>query len=158
MKTTVGLWIDHKQAVLVSLSDRGEETRVVISKVEKQLRRTGDSPLKGRSEPERSPMSDSRQKAYAGHLNHYYDTVVAALRDAEAILILGPGEAKGELKKRLVKAKLGKRIVGVVTADKMSGPQLAKEVRRRFPEEREGGLTATRRAGRPAASPGDRAS
>lgn len=50
----------------------------------------------------------------------------------QAILILGPGEAKGELKKRLVKAKLGKRLVGVETADTMSGPQLAKEVRRRF--------------------------
>ena len=132
MKTKVGLWIDHKQAILSSLTDTGLEARLIISKVEKQLRRTGDSPLKGRSEPERAPMSDSRQRAFTEHLNHYYDLVVAALRDAEAILILGPGEAKGELKKRLVRAKLGKQIVGVETADKMTGPQLAKEVRRRF--------------------------
>jgi hypothetical protein len=132
MQTKIGLWIDHKQAILVSLSDTGQEARVIISKVEKQLRRSGDSPLKGRSEPEKAPMSDNRQRAFTGHLNHYYDTVIAALRDAEAILILGPGEAKGELKKRLVRAKLGKQIVGVETADKMSGPQLAKEVRRRF--------------------------
>ncbi len=132
MKTKVGLWIDHKKAILVSLSNRGGETRLIVSKVEKQLRRTGDSPLKGRSEPERAPMSDSRQRAYTGHLNHYYEMVIASLRDAEAILILGPGEAKGELKKRLVRAKLGKLIVGVETADKMSMPQLAKEVRRHF--------------------------
>lgn len=132
MKTRVGLWIDHQKAILVSLSGMGGETRLIISKVEKQLRRTGDSPLKGRSEPERTPMSDSRQRAYTGHLNHYYETVIASLRDAAAILILGPGEAKGELKKRLVRAKLGKLIVGVETADKMSMPQLAKEVRRHF--------------------------
>jgi len=134
MKTKVGLWIDHKKAILVSLNDKGEETRLIISKVEKQLRRTGDSPLKGRSEPEKTPMSDRRQRAYTTHLNHYYDSVIASLRDAEAILIFGPGEAKGELKKRLVRTKLGKQIVGVETADKMSGPQLAKEVRRRFQE------------------------
>ena len=132
MKAKVGLWIDHKQAILVSLNETGQEARLIISKVEKQLRRTGDSPLKGRSEPEKAPMSDNRQRAFTAHLNHYYDTVIAALRDAEAIFILGPGEAKGELKKRLVKAKLGKQIVGVETADKMTGPQLAKEVRRRF--------------------------
>lgn len=133
MKTKVGLWIDHKKAVLVSLSDKGEEIRLIISKVEKQLRRTGDRPMKGRSEPEDTPMSDSRQRAYTGHLNHYYDTVIAALQDAEAILILGPGEARGELKKRLMRAGLGKQIIGVEAADKMTGPQLAKEVRRRFP-------------------------
>ena len=132
MTTKVGLWIDHKQAILVSLNDAGQEARLIISKVEKQLRRSGDSPLKGRSEPEKAPMSDNRQRAFTAHLNHYYDTVIAALREAEAIFILGPGEAKGELKKRLVKAKLGKQIVGVVTADKMTGPQLAKAVRGRF--------------------------
>lgn len=132
MNTKVGLWIDHRQAILVSLADTGHEARLIISKVEKQLRRTGDSPLKGRSEPEKVPMSNSRQRAFTGHLNHYYDTVIGALRDAEAILILGPGEAKGELKKRLVRANLGKRIVGVESADRMTGPQLAKEVRRRF--------------------------
>ena len=132
MNTKVGVWIDHKQANLVSLTDAGHEARLIISKVERQLRRSGDSPLKGRSEPEKAPMSDSRQRAFTAHLNHYYDTVLAALRDAGAILILGPGEAKGELKKRLTKAGLGKRIVGVEAAGKMTGPQLAKEVRRRF--------------------------
>ena len=41
----------------------------------------------------------------------YYDEVIAVIRDAQAILILGPGEAKGELKKRLERDKLGGRIL-----------------------------------------------
>jgi len=36
MKTTAGLWIDHRKAVIVVLSDKGEETRVIESNVEKQ--------------------------------------------------------------------------------------------------------------------------
>ncbi len=47
MKTKVGLWIDHRKAIIVAVTDKGEETALIISKVEKQLRRSGDSPLRG---------------------------------------------------------------------------------------------------------------
>ena len=57
---------------------------------------------------------------------------MVCLRDAEAILIFGPGEAKGELKKLLVKNKLGARIAGVETIGKMTGPQIAAKVRKCF--------------------------
>jgi hypothetical protein len=127
-----GLWIDHRKAVIVTLTDKGIETRLVISKVEKQLRRAGDSPLKGRSEPEKEPMSDSRQRAYTAHLNRYYDAVVASLGDAQDILLFGPGEAKLELRKRLAKAGLGGRVTGVETADKMTDVQIATKVRKHF--------------------------
>lgn len=32
MKNPVGLWIDHRKAAIVLLSDKGEETRVLESK------------------------------------------------------------------------------------------------------------------------------
>ena len=50
---------------------------------------------------------DSHEKEFTGHLNNYYDAVIAAIRDAKSILLFGPGEAKGELKKRLERDKLG---------------------------------------------------
>jgi len=65
-----------------------------VSKVERQLRRSGDSPLKGAYEPSQVPADDRRQRALTGHLNVYYEAVIACLRDAESILIFGPGEAK----------------------------------------------------------------
>jgi len=42
-----------------------------------------------------------------GHLANYYDEVIACIGDAETILIFGPGEAKGELKKRMERDKIG---------------------------------------------------
>jgi hypothetical protein len=36
MKTIVGLWIDHRKAVIVAVSDKKEETKVIESNVEKQ--------------------------------------------------------------------------------------------------------------------------
>ncbi len=66
------------------------------------------------------------------HLNRYYDEVISHLRDAASILLLGPGEAKGELEKRLASKGLGGRIVGVETADKMTAPQIVARVREHF--------------------------
>jgi len=132
MKTKVGLWIDHRKAVIVVVTDKGEETKLVISKVEKQRRRLGDSPLKGSYEAQQVPADDSREARLTGTLNIYYDAVIACVRDAESIFIFGPGEAKGELKKRIEKGKLGRPIVGIETVDKMTDRQIAAKVRQHF--------------------------
>ena len=134
MKTRVGVWIDHKKAVIVVVTDTGEEIRLIISHVQKQRRRAGDSPLKGPYEPQQVPADDRREREFMGHLNLYDDAVIAGMREADAILILGPGEAKGELTKRLERHHLSGRIVGSETADKMTNRQIAAKVRQYFQE------------------------
>jgi hypothetical protein len=47
MKTQVGVWIDHRKAVIVVVTDTGEEIRLIISQTEKQLRRAGGFPAEG---------------------------------------------------------------------------------------------------------------
>ena len=132
MRKRVGLWIDHKKAIVVAVTDSGEETGLIISKAEKQSRRSGDSRLRGPYEPLQIPADDIRQRVLTGHLNLYYDAVIACIGDAEAILIFGPGEAKGELKKRLERDHLGGRIAAVETVDKMTDRQIAAKVRDHF--------------------------
>ena len=134
MRTKVGLWIDHRKAVVVACTDKGEEIGLIISKVEKQLRRAGDSPLKGPYESQQVPADDSRQRTFTGHLKIYYDAVIASIRDAESILIFGPGEAKDELKQSLERNNLGGRIVGIEIVDKMTDRQIAAKVRKYFPQ------------------------
>ena len=101
MNKSAGLWIDHRKAVIVIVTDKGEEIRLIISKVEKQLGRPGGVRSITPYESQQVPADDSRERGFMGHLNIYYGAVVACIRDAEAILIFGPGEAKGELKKRI---------------------------------------------------------
>ena len=132
MKSKVGLWIDHKKAIIVAITDKGEEAALILSKVERHLQRSGDSPLGGRFEAHNVPQDNSRQRSFTGHLNTYYDAVIASIRDAEAILIFGPGEAKGELKKRLEKDNLHGRIAALETVDKMTQRQIAAKVRQHF--------------------------
>ena len=132
MKTKVGMWIDHRKAVIVAVTDKGEEIKLIISKVEKQPGRYDGIRSTTPYESQQVPADDSRQKKFTGHLNIYYDAVIACIRDAESILIFGPGEAKGELQKRIKKNKLGGRIVGIETVDKMTDHQIALKVRQYF--------------------------
>ncbi len=134
MKTRVGLWIDHRKSIIVVITDKGEEIELIMSKSEKQPRRSGDSPLKGSYESQLVSADDNRQRVLTGHLNIYYDAVIAFIRDAESIMIFGPGEAKDELNERLKRSNLGERIVSVETVDKMTNRQIAAKVRQQFPK------------------------
>jgi stalled ribosome rescue protein Dom34 len=132
MKTIVGLWIDHRKAVIAVVSDKGEETKVVESNVEKQPGRFAGIRSTTSFESQKVQADDSRERDFTGHLHGFYDEVIAAISDAESILIFGPGEAKGELKKRLERKKHDVRIVAVETVDKMTDRQVVAKVREHF--------------------------
>ena len=132
MTTKVGIWIDHRKAVIVALTPEGEHTTLIASNVEKHPERDGDSPLKGPYEARRVPADDSRQRALTGELNIFYDAIIAATREYGSLLIFGPGEAKTELHKRLLSMKLGGRVASVETEDKMTDRQIMAKVRTHF--------------------------
>jgi len=129
MKTNVGLWIDRKRAIIVAVTEQGENTRLILSKAERPLRRFGDSPLEGAYDKTQAPARDSRQRMLKAHLNIYYGAVIASIRHAESVLIFGAGEAKRELSNRLKRANLSGRIVGTETVDKMTNHEIAAKVR-----------------------------
>ncbi len=124
MRREVGVWIDHRKAVVVTLAGQHEEVRQVTSDMEKHVRYSGAA--------QEDSAEDQRDRWFTGHLNKYYDDVVACIRDADAILILGPGEAKTELVERLGNDILRRCVVGVETVDKMTDRQVAARVRQHF--------------------------
>jgi hypothetical protein len=75
---------------------------------------------------------DMRDRQFGNRLSSYFDAVIAVIRDGDSIQIFGPGEAKGELEKRLESKELAGRIVSVETVDKMTDRQIAAKVRERF--------------------------
>jgi len=121
-----GLWIDHRKAVIVILTDEGEETKVIASNMEKHVRFTGGTASEDGS------TEDVRDRQFGNHLNSYYDRVVAAVRGADSIQLFGPGEAKAELKKRLEHAGLKGHVLAIETVDKMTDRQIAAKVREHF--------------------------
>ena len=124
MKKQVGLWIDHRESVIVIVTDEGEEMKRVTSNLKKHVRFSGGA--------QAVSEEDIRDNKFSGHLSKYYDKVITCIGDAESILIFGPGEAKSELEKRLERKGLSGRIVGIEAVDKMTDRQIAAKVRQRF--------------------------
>ncbi len=126
MKNNIGVWIDHRKAVIVMLKESGEEIKTLTSGVKKHVRFTGgDGSEDGSTE-------DSADRQYGNTLRIFYDKVIATVRGANSIHIFGPGEAKLELKKRLEGAGLGSSILGVASADKLTDRQFAAIVRKQM--------------------------
>ncbi|HEX7587239.1 MAG TPA: hypothetical protein VF478_02895 [Anaerolineae bacterium] len=124
MARQVGLWIDHRESILVIVTSEGEETKRIASNMEKHVRFSGGA--------QEASEEDMRDNKFAGHLSKYYDEVITNIGDADSILIFGPGEAKGELEKRLEHKGLSGHIVGVETVDKMTDHQIAARVREHY--------------------------
>ena len=126
MKKQVGLWIDHRKAVIVIVTDDGEEITEIASNMEKHVRFTGGTASEDGS------TEDVRDRQFGNHLNSYYDSVVAVLHGADSIQIFGPGEAKGELRKRLEHEGFKGQVLAMETVDKMTDRQIAAKVREHF--------------------------
>jgi hypothetical protein len=123
MKKQIGLWIDHRKAVIAIVTDEGEELKKITSNMEKHVRFTG-----GRASEDGS-TEDVRDRQFGNHLNSYYDEVIAVIRGADTIQIFGPGEAKGELEKRIEREGLKAHILAIETVDKMTDRQISAKVR-----------------------------
>ena len=67
--------------------------------------------MKHKYTPNDFVAEDTLEHKLMTQLKKFYDEVIACVRDAEAILIVGPGEAKGEFIKRLKSKKLRGGIV-----------------------------------------------
>ncbi len=132
MKKQAGLWIDHQKAVLVIVTDGREEKKLILSNTGKNGRFSGDHHSKTPYGAYRGSYESTRDRRFSNNLNQYYDEVISAFRGAEAVLIFGPGEAKGEIEKRLRRKRFRGQVVSIETADKMTDRQVSARINRHF--------------------------
>jgi hypothetical protein len=128
-KRKVGVWVDRRKAVIVTLGDKGEEIKEINLNFGRHARSVASSSKDFIGE---NGSDDSKDRRMHLHLNIYYDEIVLNLANAEMLFIFGPGEAKHELRKRIKNKELSKRIIGVETTDKMTDRQISAEVRRAY--------------------------
>ena len=121
MDHKVGIWIDHKKAVIVFASAEPVTAKTVESDVAGHPHYSGAQHQGGEKKYEASNRE---------HLDRYYDGIIEQLRQPEALLIFGPGEAKLQLKERLGRVKaLAECVVEIETADKLTDAQIVAKVK-----------------------------
>ena len=114
MSHDVGVWIDHKKAVIVSIAAGQVTTRTLESDVGPHPHFSGSQ--EGGGEKKYEERHNLR-------LDQYYDDVISQIGQPDALLLFGPGEAKRQLKDRLGRSKAtSERIVAVESTDKLTDP------------------------------------
>ena len=126
MKKRVGLWLDRNKAVIVSIVEGITARAIITSDMEHYVLYSTIVP--GDGSPE-----NLRDRRFWNHLDEYYDKIIASIRNADEIQILGPEEAKYELQKHLEAAGLAEHIVSIEDAGKMTDLQINAKVEKRFP-------------------------
>lgn len=141
MKKYVGIWLDHREAFVVSLvkdplfdDENTERIERIESNIERRVRLSGGSRTRKTPYGPQEISVDSKQEDRIElQLREYYKEILRTVSDADRILIFGPGEAKIEVKKEIEKSKqLAARIKKIESADKMTERQIAAKVRSFF--------------------------
>lgn len=126
MKKEVGLWIDQNETIFVTIIDEVETIRKIKSNVVYHEIQTN---RKKKNNANLSQIEVTNKEKFLHHLNQYYDGVISFIKEADSILIFGPGVAKKEFKERLLIQELGDHIVGFETTGKMTEKQISSKVR-----------------------------
>jgi hypothetical protein len=129
----LGVWIDHAWADIVSLEGGKTTVHLVVSEATGHRRSTGHQgvALPGHAGGGRD-AKDQRHREQ--ELARYYEEVAQIVEDAAGLLILGPGEAPGELKRHLDGRAKKPGSVWVNASDKLTEGQLIAAVKHFFGE------------------------
>ena len=133
-RNDAGLWLDRRQAIVVSINDLGEFVERIESDIERKVRLSGGSRTsKTPYGPQQVSVDGKQEKRIKRQLRQYYRAILRRIQDANKILIFGPAEAKTEFKKEMEKSgELAAKKITVETADKMTERQIAASVRQFF--------------------------
>jgi hypothetical protein len=141
MKKYVGVWLDKREAFVVSLVKTqpfAEENQEIFERIESSMERRvrlsgGSRSKKTPYGPQEISVDGKQEDRIKGQLRIYYQQIIRQVSDADRILIFGPGEAKIELKKEIEKSKgLAGKIKKIESADKMTQRQIAAKVKTFF--------------------------
>ncbi len=141
MEKYVGIWLDHREACVVSLAKNQpiadvnqEMIERIESNIERRVRLSGGSRTRKTPYGPQDISVDSKQEdRFKLQIREYFKEILIRISDADRILIFGPGEAKIELKKEIEKSKRFANIIKKIeSADKMTKRQIAAKVRAFF--------------------------
>ncbi len=133
MKKYVGVWIDHEKAFMVTLYDGKDKLQSIKSNIAGHVRLSGGSRTKSPYGPQDVASEKKVEEKRKHNLQDYYQEIIQNISKADKVLIIGPGEAKIELKKEMEKSKgLSKKISKIEPSDKLTERQLVARVKDYF--------------------------
>jgi peptide subunit release factor 1 (eRF1) len=133
MKKQIGIWMDKREAKIVSIEEKDERLLTILSEVE-DFRPKGGSGSKMKGGPQDVVQDKKFLERKKHQLKAYFDEVIAALSEVESVVVLGPADTGKKFVKELADhhSHLSEKVSGVEKADNMTDNQLKAWVRAYF--------------------------
>lgn len=133
MRNQCGIWLDHREAIIVKLKDDSYTVDRIESEVESRHRSTGGTrgqrPFNHRS-VNSAARSDRRRH---NEWQHHYQHILSRMPKSGSVLLLGPGPAKTEFLGYLNELGVnGIKIVGVEGTRRLTLGQLVARIKTTF--------------------------
>ncbi len=133
MKKHTGIWIDHREAILVSVEGENTSVEHLLSGAESHFKPSGGWKAGGTSVAQAVGMEKSSEESRRHQYQAFYKKVIALLGGSDTIGIFGPGEAKTELAAEIAKVhRLDGKVTAVEACDRLTENQLVAKVRAYF--------------------------
>ncbi len=130
MKKNTGLWIDHKEAIVVSIQNDLTLVQRLESGAESHLKPSGGWKSGGTSVAQAVSNEHTAEERLKHQYHAFYQQVIKLLIDSANIAIFGPGEAKIELAKEIAKSgELHKKVLAVETCERLTENQIVAKVK-----------------------------
>lgn len=126
----VGIWIDHRNAVVVTIEDGRESINTIASDVDHQPKAAGRSGNPTKWGPQATFNERRIEENYRHQVVLFYKDVIKSIGKVDQLLVMGPAQAKLEFTDELKKVADFRQVpLKVETVDKMTDPQIAAKVR-----------------------------
>jgi len=133
MKKNTGIWIDHREAFLVTTEGETTSMEHVASGADSNLKPSGGWKAGGTSVAQSIVKEKSAEESRMHQYHAFFQQIIALLGDSDSIALFGPGEAKGELAKEIrSNHDLQNKITAVETCERMTENQLIAKVKAYF--------------------------
>jgi hypothetical protein len=126
----VGIWIDHRRAVVVTIENGSESIKTLEGEVDRQPKAAGRSGNPTKWGPQATFNERRMEENFRLHVVNFYKDVIKSIGKPDQLLVMGPAQAKLEFAEEIEKvAELRGVPLKVETADKMTDPQVAAKLR-----------------------------
>lgn len=133
MKNRIGIWLDSKKAVILSISNKGEELVKVKSEIESKVRFYGETKKVTRMGNMFIDPEKTKEQRRLHQMKNYIREIVSNLKGASEIYITGPAQTKLILNQELqTKKYFSDKVIAVENSDSMTERQICAKIRNYF--------------------------
>lgn len=120
----VGIWLDQKEANIITLLDKTQNYKTIYSDIETRERYPGETKQFGRFGEQYMNNEKGKKNKIDEMTNRYLHTVVKNINNADEILIFGPAQTKTKLEKQINEdPKLSLKLSAIKNSDNMTENQ-----------------------------------